>query len=476
MMIRGKKVAYNATAEETYITNIEGEPVGRFFTFAYVRNGPVDRNRPVLFVFNGGPGSASLWLQMGALGPQRAFLDKDVNPSSVPPFGLLDNGDSPLDVTDLVFIDPIGTGFSHAVGTAEDADFAGVDADADSVARFIEAWLSRNGRYGSPKFVLGESYGGYRAALLPRALMGGLAYGGTMRGITLDGVIIVGSPLSAGASKPAAAESVNRAVASLIPGMAVTAHYHHLLPDTGKSVAEIYDEAAAFARKDYAEAVYRMRQGTLEQAELRTIADRLAQYTAVPADLWISNKLEINQPQYGALALSGSDLVVGLYDSRYTLPARHSGGDFVADDPAMAQYVPGIIAGFHEMLKDQLKVEMPMPYEAIVWEGVFSRWDSRRLTARPTQTYADDLAIAMRRQPRMQVMMMSGYYDLLATPMAMADAAEQAGLPTDRLVSRVFESGHMSYLGGTAPAFAEDIRQFIVNMVQGRTAPVADGE
>src|SRR5262249_46703103 len=133
---------------------------------------------------------SSVWLHMGVFGPRRAILDREVNPTSVPPFPVADNPDSPLEVCDLVFVDPVGTGFSHAVGTAQDKDFFGVDADVDSMARFIETWLTRHHRWSSPKYVLGVSYGSARAAILPRALMGGFDYVGLMRGITLDGVIL----------------------------------------------------------------------------------------------------------------------------------------------------------------------------------------------------------------------------------------------------------------------------------------------
>src|SRR5262245_8613994 len=136
--IRGKSLSYTATAGETYITNTWGEPIASFFSFAYVKDDPVDAKRPVMFVFNGGPGSSSLWLHMGVLGPKRVKLDQEVNPSNTPPFDVSNNVFSVLDTTDLVFIDPVGTGFSHAVGNAKDTDFASVDADADSVARFIE--------------------------------------------------------------------------------------------------------------------------------------------------------------------------------------------------------------------------------------------------------------------------------------------------------------------------------------------------
>ncbi|MCP3733829.1 peptidase S10 [Sphingomonas sp. RP10(2022)] len=471
--IGGRKIAFTATAEESYVTNIEGEPTGRFFTFSYVKTGARDPNRPVLFLFNGGPGSASCWLQMGAMGPWRAFLDHSVNPSNVPPFGYSENPDSPLDVADLVFIDPVGTGFSHAAGAAEDSDFAGVDADADSVARFIEGWLQRNGRFTSPKFVLGESYGGFRAAMMPRALLGGIRYVGVMRGITLDGVIIVGAPLSLGANSGAApATDAGIGGGALIPGMAITADYHRggaSAPD----VATRYGEVSDYVGGPYADALRRLKDGALPQSVEAEVADRLALYTGVPAKTWIDRHLALSPPEYSALALAGSGLKVGLYDSRYTLPASHDGGDFVADDPAMAQYVPGIVAGFQQMIHDELKVDMPIPYEAIVWEGVFSRWNNRRAGVAPDQTYGDDLAIAMRRQPQLRVMLMTGYYDLLATPLATASSARAAGLPPERVTLHSYASGHMSYLGETAPQFGRDVRQFILDTLASHSSAAA---
>ncbi|MCW5760655.1 MAG: hypothetical protein KIS90_12880, partial [Phenylobacterium sp.] len=182
--VKGQKVAYTSIAGETYLYNRAGDPIGSLFSFTYLRDGPRDPRRPVMFVFNGGPGSSSLWLHMGVMGPRRVVLDREVNPSNTPPFGVADNPYSVLDVADLVFIDPVGTGWSRVVGKGSTADFWGVDEDADTVAQFIELWLTEHGRWGSPKFVMGESYGSIRAAVLPRALMGGPLYVGLMRGVT----------------------------------------------------------------------------------------------------------------------------------------------------------------------------------------------------------------------------------------------------------------------------------------------------
>ncbi len=192
-LIRGKVVRYKTEAGETHLTDSAGRPVGSLFSFSYLKEGPILPARPVMFVFNGGPGSSSLWLHVGAVGPERIVLDQEINPSNTPPFGLANNPYSPLDVADLVFIDPIGTGFSQAIGSGENQDFYGVDEDANSIAQFIELWLSRHHRWTAPKYLMGESYGSIRATVLTRALLGGPLYTGVMRGITLHGVILLGT-------------------------------------------------------------------------------------------------------------------------------------------------------------------------------------------------------------------------------------------------------------------------------------------
>ncbi|MGZ8313203.1 MAG: S10 family serine carboxypeptidase-like protein, partial [Allosphingosinicella sp.] len=274
-VIRGQRLRYTATAGETYISNLAGEPVARFFSFAYVREGSRDASRPVMFVFNGGPGSASIWLHMGVIGPRRLVLDQEVNPSSTPPFGLQDNPNSPLDVADLVFIDPVGTGFSQAAGNARNADFFGVDEDAESVARFIELWLTENGRWNSPKYLVGESYGSVRAAVLPRTLMGGPLYSGVMRGITVDGIVLLGVVLNNIGTPPAPAgpaTAPDPRAGLFLPSFATTAWYHNRIDRAGRSVAEIYDEASRYGAGEYADAVHRLGAGTLSGSEKASVA------------------------------------------------------------------------------------------------------------------------------------------------------------------------------------------------------------
>lgn len=453
--IGGKAIAYEARAAETYIANLAGEPIASIFSFSYVVQGN-DPARPVMFIFNGGPGSSSIWLHLGAVGPRRLVLDREVDPTSVPPFGLRDNPFSVLDVADLVFIDPVGTGFSHAIGNARDRDFYSVDADADSVARFIERWLTQHGRWNSPKYLMGESYGSVRAAILPRALMGGPFYGGTMRGITIDGVIMLGLALDygTGGTPPQPAQLS-------LPAMAATAWYHQRVDRADQSVAQWHAAAQDFALGEYGRILAAVDAGTLGDEDKARTAARLAQFTGLPASDWLARGLRMRTDDFLKSLLAEQGLEAGVYDSRYSLPLAGSLGDPVADDPAMGRYVPGFISAFHQLLHDDLNVEMPMPYRAITWVTLNSEWSRERVGIPSAPGYGAELAAAMRRNPRLRVMAASGLYDLATTATAGDVQIADARLPANRTTLHLYESGHMLYLGDSARQFADDVRRFI---------------
>ncbi|CAL1691481.1 hypothetical protein MMB232_01622 [Brevundimonas subvibrioides] len=454
--IRGQRIAYTATAGETLLRNDRDEPTAAIYSFAYVKTGG-ERDRPVMFVFNGGPGSSSIWLHMGVVGPRRVQLDREVNPSNVPPFGVVDNPDSLLDVTDLVFIDPVGTGFSRIVGVGKPENFYGIDEDAESVAQFIELWLTRNNRWNAPKYLMGESYGSARAALLPRALMGGPTYGGVMRGITVDGIILLGSSLNGAGTaglSPSLAASLN------LPAMAATAWAHQRIDRRGLTIEAFDAEVTRFSSTDYLAALEKAAAGTLGDAERNAVAGRLSAYTGLPAEAWLPG-LVMSTKAFSQQLLAADGLTVGLYDGRYTLPSAHDGGEPVADDPAMGRYVPGFISAFHQMLAEDLKVQEDRPYGAIVWRNLLSAWNWQRTGVPEGQSFAGDLATAMRRNGDLRVLVASGYFDMVTTPAAAHDALNKAGVPTDRLTLRNYESGHMLYLGDTAAAFSDDVRALI---------------
>jgi carboxypeptidase C (cathepsin A) len=398
---------------------------------------------------------------MGVFGPKRVVLDQEVNPSNTPPFGARDNPYSVLDVADLVFIDPVGTGFSHAVGNAKDADFASVDADADSVARFIELWLSKSGRWNSPKFVVGESYGSVRAALLPRALLGGPMYTGVMRGITLDGIVLLGVALDIGTEGPAApADGPDPTVGLSLPSLAVTAWYHNKIDRAGRSAAQIYEEVKTFGATEYANALYQLKKEALSEEDEKRIAAKLESYTSIPARKWMHSGLRISPQAFAKQVLAQQGLEAGIYDSRYTLPLAGSMGDPVADDPAMGRYVPGFVASFNDMIHGDLNVDMPTPYAAILFTLNF-KWSYARSGVPEGQSFAVDLATAMRRTPKLRVLVASGYYDMLTTPASAESQVKRGGAPLDRATFKNYESGHMLYLGDTAESFANDVRALI---------------
>ena len=454
-------VKYDAIAGETILRDLQGNARASIFSFTYLRTNDPSPDRPVLFVFNGGPGSASLWIHMGAIGPRRVVLDRDVNPSNTPPFGLEDNPNSVLDVADLVFVDPVGTGFSKAADGVDPKAFWGVDEDAESMAQFIELWLDEHGRWNSPKYILGESYGSVRAAVLPRALLGSPIYNGLMRGITLNGIVLMGTTLSSrdsatdGSNSPSAA-----ALARGLPGLAVTAAFHGLTSYSGEDAADVYAEARAFADGAYADALEKLEKGELSAEERAAVLDKLKAFTGLTADQ-IGDDLYIDAREFAKTVLRGRGLEAGMYDSRYTLPLANSGNDPVADDPAMGRYVPGFVAAFHQMMRDDLDVHLARPYAAIHWRDLLSSWNWQRRGVAPGQSFAVDLAWTMRRTPALRLFVASGYYDLVTMPTDAFAELDAAGLPPDRVRFETYESGHMLYLGKTSGQFASDLREFL---------------
>ncbi|MEA3038008.1 MAG: hypothetical protein QOE79_521, partial [Sphingomonadales bacterium] len=266
----GVPVAYTATASETYLKGDDGTPKASIFSVAYVKE-PRDPSRPVTFLFNGGPGSGSVWLQMGAFGPKRVGIPSDARDDGAPPYPILDNPDSLLDVTDIVFIDPVGTGFSHTLGKTEGKDYWGVTQDAKSVSQFIRLWLNDNGRWNSPKYMGGESYGTTRSAAVVNQLEG--AY----NDVGLDGIILMSTILDFGAQ--ANVQGNEMPYVLFLPSMAAAAWYHHKVANPPATVDAFVQEAREFAEGDYAAALLKGQR--LEGEARAAIRRRLARFTGL---------------------------------------------------------------------------------------------------------------------------------------------------------------------------------------------------
>jgi carboxypeptidase C (cathepsin A) len=457
--VAGSRLRYRALVEESFITNPGGQRTASLVSTSYLRqDARPGRQRPVVFVFNGGPGSAGLWLQMGLAGPRRVDFDDDVNPATVPPFRLADNSESLLDVADIVIFDPPGTGFSRVLPDGKPEEFYGVKQDAGVTLRFIRDWIRRHDRWNSPRFLMGESYGSIRAAVVAKLMMGGPFGSGSMDAITLNGVILLGQALGGDTGEASLANS--------LPSLAATAWYHGRVDRESRTLDQHVADAREFASTQYIQALYAG--SNLDESARRTFAERLASLTGLPEAVVLKNDLRLATDLFAATLLEDDGLQVGKYDSRFVLPLEGSGNDPVADDPAMGQYVPGFVAAVNLHLRDELGVTIDEPYLAIEFHQVNGRWDYGFGPGVPPRTdWSEDLAVAMRRNPALHLFVGTGYYDLVTTVGAADYMVSHAGLPTERVTVRHYESGHMPYLGESSRRrLAGDLRQFIEQAVR----------
>ncbi len=450
----GKRVSYRLIAEDSITSGADGRPGAAFFSFTYLRTDePASTERPVVFVFNGGPGSSSIWMHMGLFGPRRISLPDPLDPPSTPRFELEDNPHSILDLADLVMIDPPGTGFSRVLDTGQSEDFLGTAADAVATAAFIENWLDTHDRWNSPKYLVGASYGATRAALAARSLMGGPTDpAGRLSGIGADGAVLIGQTLLS-------PDGANERQAAALSALAATAHYHGRAGQ-GQPLDRFADEAAAFARTRYLPALFAG--DRLPQQERREIARVLADFTGLDAS-WIEhNRLRISSTDFRRELLAEDGLEIGAYDARYVLPARGrpASPDPVGDDPAMARYSPAFAAGLR-LLFAEAGIAADVPYETVAFRRVNAAWDH----AMPPGTVPapEALAAVMRVNPDFRLLIATGHYDLVTTPGDADYLAAHAGLPADRVAIARYPAGHMPFLGeDSAEALAADIRALIV--------------
>ncbi len=451
----GTAVRYSVTAGETYLKDDKGAPKASIFSFAYTRSGADAAGRPVTFVWNGGPGSSSVWLHMGAFGPKRVLVPSDAEDAGLPPYGSEDNGLALLDVTDLVFVDPVGTGFSRALGTHEGKEFWSLEGDTGSISQFIRQWLSANKRWNSPKYLLGESFGTTRAAAVAGELEGNNP---TVR---LNGLILVSQALDYTGSTPSHDNFI--AYVTYLPSLALAARYHGRAGQ-GKSVEEFAEEARDFAYNQYAAAL--LKGNLLDEGERQRIAERLAYFTGLDRDYILSADLRILTGRFVKELLRTDGLSIGRLDGRYK-------GDDIDDvsDRAEADYASAAIGAAYTAMLNQymagdLGITIDRSYNISngdigrnwIWrsapEGSF--WEPEYVNVART------LSEAMRLNPSMKVLVTNGYYDLI-TPFFDAEYTfARHGIPKDRIKMTYYEAGHMMYVH--QPSFEklmQDVRAFI---------------
>ncbi|MEA3032322.1 MAG: hypothetical protein QOH86_338 [Sphingomonadales bacterium] len=448
----GVPVAYTATASETYLKADDGTPKASLFSIAYVKE-PRDPSRPVTFLFNGGPGSGSVWLQMGAFGPKRVGIPSDARDDGAPPYPILDNPDSLLDVTDIVFIDPVGTGFSHTLGKTEGKEYWGVTQDAKSVSQFIRLWLNDNGRWNSPKYMGGESYGTTRSAAVVNQLEG--AY----NDVGLDGIILMSTILDFGAQSNVQGNEMPYVL--FLPSMAAAAWYHHKVSNPPATVDAFVQEARDFAEGDYAAALLK---GQRLQGEARAaIRRRLARFTGLSEEYLERADLRVSDQRFYKELLRDRGLAIGRLDARYTGKDYDNAGETPDNDPSFYGIDAGYTAAVNAWVRDGLGFKSDRSYVTI---GPVGNWDwdlsDQGGEAKYYKSVAPYLSKAMRENAGLRVFVGAGYYDF-ATPLFGAEyALSRTGFPQDRIQFHYYEAGHMMYVHDESRAkLARDVRAFI---------------
>ncbi len=447
----GQRVAYTATARETYLKADDGTPKASIFSTAYVKDG-ADPSRPVTFLFNGGPGSGSVWLHMGAFGPKRVAIPSDARDDGAPPYPIRDNPSSLLDVTDIVFIDPVGTGFSRALGKTEAKSYWGVTADAKSVAEFIRLWLTENGRWNSPKYLGGESYGTARSAAVANELEGGY------NDVALNGIILISTILDFGAQAEVQGNEMSHVVN--LPTMATTAWYHNKVADRPADVATFAAEARAFAAGDYLLAL--MKGNRLTGEERASIRTRLSRFTGLSEAYVERADLRVTPGRFYKELLRDRNLTVGRLDSRYTGTDYDNAGEKADNDPSFYGIDGGYTAAMNAYARSDLGFKTDKSYVTI---GGVDDWDWKLKGNDDSAFYfnvAPYIGRTLRENSGAKVFVAAGWYDF-ATPFFGAEySLGRTGIPADRVQFHYYDAGHMMYVRDADLAkLSSDIRAFI---------------
>ena len=485
--IAGKTLKYHATAGYIVLKEEEGKPLvkpqdqrpveeekkeaektkdglkpkAKVFFVAYTLDEAGDPSgRPLTFAFNGGPGSSSVWLHMGALAPRRANLT-DEGEAPPPPYQLVDNESTWLDRSDIVFLDPVSTGYSRPVAKEDPRQFHGLKEDIASVGDFIRLYTSRNSRWLSPKFILGESYGTTRAAGLSDYLQ-------SRYGLYLNGIILVSSALNFQSLE--FTPQNDQPYIDFLPSYAASAWYHKKLAADlqAKSLAEVVDAARTFAGSDYALGL--SRGDRLPASDLQRLGDQIGRFIGLPSAYVRQRKLRVKDTQFFTQLLRDEGKMLGRLDARFSGFRYEPATDLNADqdeeyDPSNEAVNGPMSAAFNDYVRRELKFESDLPYELIADVGPWNFGDA----AQGFPNTAEDLRKAMTRNPYLKVWVTCSYYDL-ATPFYGAENVVSGmnlapGIRANLRFS-YYESGHMLYIHKPSRVkFKEDFATFLADAI-----------
>ena len=443
-VIGGRPLAYTATAGTLTVRDDDGKPTLSMFYVAYTAGDGRDANRPVTFLYNGGPGSSTLWLHMGSLGPVRVATDSP-KATHNGPVAIVDNNESLLDKSDLVFLDAPGAGFSRPLGDTKLAAFWGTDPDIDAFARGIERYLTLYDRWNSPKFIFGESYGTTRSA--------GLSYRLQQDGVQLNGVMLLSSILNYGRRDP----GFDQELINYMPSYAAAAAYHNRLASPPSDLPAFLREVREFARGPYALALAKGQD--IDPAERTAIAQKMAAYTGLSADYILRSDLRVAPGRFRKELLRDQRLTLGRYDARFTGSDVDAAGESPEYDPSDTGITGAFVSAFHHYLTADLGFTSDLAYRPTYYSAGL-QWDFKHRPAGARSEYdvntadvALDLSAAMRQNPHLLLYSLNGLYDF-ATPF-FGTEYDLGHMQLDPALKgnvrfAYYPSGHMVYLNTEA--------------------------
>ncbi|MDA1040236.1 MAG: peptidase S10 [Planctomycetota bacterium] len=427
----GARISYAAETGMLPLLKDDGAAKASMFYVAYTKEGG-DASRPIMFCFNGGPGASAVWLHLGGLGPRRARVNPDAT-LPPPPYELIDNAHTLLPYTDLVFIDPVATGYSRAAKDEKAEQFFGQDPDIEAMAEFIVLYTTRHRRWRSPKYLCGESYGVFRAAGIAEHLQ-------DRHGMFLNGLLLVSGLVDFGTIRSGPSNDLPYAI--FLPALTAVAHFHGRLPaDLQPDVEQAMAEARRFASGEYLPALFAG--DSLAEERCRDVAAMLARLTGLPQDLIIEHRLRIDPSVFRKELLIDQGLICGRFDGRITGRDGDRASSYPGFDPSYEAALGPLAATMNAYVREELGFENDLPYKVLTGVGP---WKFDENTYAST---ARDLARAMSRNPHLRVLVMTGRCDLAVPPDSMrysVDHLEIAGELRANVSYADYASGHMMYL------------------------------